>query len=206
MGVKIKRFEFGMQGTNCYVIYNGGSECAVIDCDVDRRNQLAAFLEENGLKPTYILLTHGHGDHIGAVESVREKYGCKVCIGEREADVLLEPEKNLSGLMGGEISIVADKLLKNGEILKVGDMGFEVILTPGHTHGSVCYIIEDNIISGDTLFAGSCGRTDFVTGNWEEIVKSLKTLGNMEGDYNVFPGHGPSTTLEYERKNNPFMK
>ena len=89
--------------------------------------------------------------------------------------------------------------------MKVGDLEFTVLETPGHTAGSVCYLIGNNIFSGDTLFQGSCGRTDLPTGNWGEIIASLKRLRNLPGDYNVYPGHGPATTLEIERRMNPYM-
>ena len=107
--------------------------------------------------------------------------------------------------MSGPTSLSADVWVQEGDAVKVGDLEFTVLETPGHTAGSVCYLIGNNIFSGDTLFQGSCGRTDLPTGNWGEIIASLKRLRNLPGDYNVYPGHGPSTTLEIERRMNPYM-
>lgn len=204
--IHIKTFVFGMCETNCYLIYDQNKNCVVVDCDGDGV-EVEKYIDENHFKLTHILLTHGHSDHIGAVKKLKDKFKCKICIGENEEDVLEDPNFNLSAMMGGQpISLRADCFLKNGEFLKAGSMTFRVINTPGHTKGSICYIVEDNLITGDTLFAGSCGRTDLATGDWGTIIKSLRKLSALEGDYKVFPGHGPSTTLDYERKTNMYLK
>lgn len=202
--MKIKTLEIGNIGTNCYVISDDQGVCAIIDCDGNPR-PLFQYIEENHLKPTHILLTHGHHDHIGAVEAVKEKYGCKVCAAQKEAQLLADPMANCSVYMGGAMTLCADEWLKEGDCVKVGDLEFSVLETPGHTAGSICFIIGDSIFSGDTLFMGSCGRTDLPTGNWGEIIASLKRLRNLPGDYHVYPGHGPATTLEIERRTNPYM-
>lgn len=202
--MKIQTLEIGTIGTNCYVISDDNGICAIIDCDGNPQ-PLFRYIEENNLKPTHILLTHGHHDHIGAVEAVQEKYGCTVCAAQKEQALLADPMANCSMFMGGATTLTADVWVKEGDAVKVGDLEFTVLETPGHTAGSVCYLISDNIFSGDTLFQGSCGRTDLPTGNWGEILASLKRLRNLPGDYNVYPGHGPSTTLEIERRMNPYM-
>ncbi len=200
----IKTIPMGTIGTNCYVIYDDNGTAAIVDCD-GRPGPLFRFIEANHLKPTHILLTHGHFDHIGAVPEVKEKYGCIVCAGAKESRVLADPAINSSLYYGTPLSIQPDLLLEDGDTVQVGTMRFQVLFTPGHTEGSICYIVENNIISGDTLFQGSCGRTDLPTGDWNTILQSLKRLKELDGEYLVFPGHGPATTLNTERRYNPFM-
>ena len=202
--MNIKTLEMGYIGTNCYVVSDDNGICAIIDCDGNPQ-PLYNYIAQNQLKPTHILLTHGHFYHIGAVEAVKEKYGCKVYAAEKEAALLADPALNASDMASVPLRIYADVSVKNADTISVGDLQFSVLETPGHTQGSVCFLIEKNIFSGDTLFLGSCGRTDFPTGDYQTILSSLQKLKNLEGDYVVYPGHGPATTLEYERKTNPFM-
>ena len=202
--MNIKTLEMGYIGTNCYVVSDDNGICAIIDCDGNPQ-PLYNYIAQNQLKPTHILLTHGHFDHIGAVEAVKEKYGCKVYAAEKEAALLADPALNASDMASVPLRIYADVSVKNADTISVGDLQFSVLETPGHTQGSVCFLIEKNIFSGDTLFLGSCGRTDFPTGDYQTILSALQKLKNLEGDYVVYPGHGPATTLEYERKTNPFM-
>ena len=103
------------------------------------------------------------------------------------------------------LRIAPDVFVKDGDVITVGSISFSVLETPGHTQGSICFLADKNIFSGDTLFLGSCGRTDLPTGDYQTILASLQKLKNLAGDYVVYPGHGPATTLEYERKINPFM-
>lgn len=203
--LKMKILPLGPLQTNCYVISDQNGSCVVIDCDSDR-GTLSAYLKENNLHPSYVLLTHGHSDHTGSALKMKESFGLKIAVGELEEDVLKDAFENPEAYAEITGEIKPDVLLKDGETLTVGEMRFEVLHTPGHTKGSVCYVIEDILISGDTLFAGSCGRTDFFTGSFEDIVQSLKRLADLKGDYKVYPGHGPYTTLDYERKHNPFMR
>lgn len=202
--MKIKILPIGTIETNCYVISDDKGTCAIIDCDGNAR-PLFAYIEENNLKPTHILLTHGHYDHVGIVELVKEKYGCAVVAAKAEEALLADPRLNLSVMMGGNVALYPDVLVGEGDVVSVGDLEFRVMLTPGHTSGSVCYVVADQIFSGDTLFQGSCGRTDLPTGDWSTIVKSLARLRDLSGDYIVYPGHGPYTSLEMERKSNPYM-
>ena len=167
--MKIQTLEIGNIGTNCYVISDDQGTCAIIDCDGNPQ-PLFRYIEENSLKPTHILLTHGHDDHIGAVEMVKEKYGCPVYACKKEQALLADPALNCSLYMSGPTSLSADVWVQEGDAVKVGDLEFTVLETPGHTAGSVCYLIGNNIFSGDTLFQGSCGRTDLPTGNWGEII------------------------------------
>lgn len=202
--MKIKDFAMGAIGTNCYVISDDQGNAAIIDCDGDP-TPLFDYVTQNNLKPTHILLTHGHHDHIGSVDLVQEKYGCRVYAGGDELRVLSDPAANCSLYCGSPVTIQPDVLLSDGDQVQVGDLTFTTIFTPGHTEGSVCFQIGQHIFSGDTLFEGSCGRTDLATGDWATILRSLKRLGNLPGDYMVYPGHGPATTMEQERRSNPYM-
>jgi len=202
--MKIKTLPLGQMSTNCYVVSDENNTCAIFDCDGNGLD-LIQYLEKNQLKPTHILLTHGHFDHIGAVETIKEKYGCPVYAGAKELPVLTDPNINFSIQVGAPISITPDHLLQEGDVVTVGTMEFTVMETPGHTCGSISFISENVIFSGDTLFQGSCGRTDFPTGDWETILHSLKRLRDLPGDYEVYSGHGPMTTMDAERKTNPFF-
>ena len=203
--MKIKTFPMGTIGTNCYVISDTAGNTAIIDCDGDP-NSLFQYVADNNLTPTHILLTHGHSDHIGSVDLIKEKYHCQVLAAKEELPILTNPSANCSLYSGQALTVQPDVLFETGDIIKVGDLEFSVLLTPGHTQGSTCFILEDNIFSGDTLFQGSCGRTDLPTGDWGTIVHSLKVLKDLSGDYSVHPGHGPSTTLGIERRSNPYMQ
>ncbi len=200
----IQTFEMGSIGTNCYVVSDDKGNCAIVDCD-GNTTALFHYIAQNNLKPSHILLTHGHFDHIGAVEEVKEKYGCVVCACDKEIPLLSDPSLNASNMSPRALSISPDVTVKEGDTIEVGDLKFKVIETPGHTLGSVCFIIENAILSGDTLFLGSCGRVDFPTGDPKAMMASLQRLKNLQGDYVVYPGHGPATSLDYERRTNPFM-
>lgn len=130
----------------------------------------------------------------------------KIVGAAKEMPVFTDPALNCSQFVGGPIIVHPDILVSEGDKVTVGDMEFDVMETPGHTVGSICFIGKDIIFSGDTLFQGSCGRTDLPTGDWDDIKKSLKRLAALPGDYQVYSGHGPATTLETERRTNPYMR
>ena len=203
--MKIACYAAGSVGTNNYVVSDDNGITAIIDCDGNPA-PLYSYIEKNNLKVTHILLTHGHYDHTGSVNEVAEHYGCAIVGCAKEMRVFTDPSINCSHFCCGDIIVHPDVLVNNGDVVKVGDMEFEVLETPGHTEGSICYICKDTIFSGDTLFQGSCGRTDLPTGNWNDIIQSLKKLAALPGDYQVYSGHGPATTLETERRTNPYMK
>lgn len=203
--MKIACYAAGSVGTNNYVVSDDNGITAIIDCDGNPA-PLYSYIEKNNLKVTHILLTHGHYDHTGSVNEVAEHYGCTIVGCAKEMRVFTDPSINCSHFCCGDITVHPDVLVKNGDVVKVGDMEFEVLETPGHTEGSICFICKDVIFSGDTLFQGSCGRTDLPTGNWNDIIQSLKKLAALPGDYQVYSGHGPATTLETERRTNPYMK
>lgn len=204
--MKIKRLQLGELGTNCYIV--SGEDFALVIDPADVSEELISFVyEEKDKQNKYILLTHCHIDHILGVERVKEIWDCPIVIGEKEAISLQTPSENLSTyIFGKEYSLKADLLVKNGDIITLGSKEISVLETSGHTKGSVCYILEDNMFSGDTLFKGTIGRTDFPTSNIEEMAKTLEMLSKMEKDYNLYPGHDDATTLFREKKFNQYMR
>lgn len=195
---------------NCYLLVDEKTgEAAIVDPAwyVDEFNDI---LEKNNAKLKYIMLTHGHFDHIFGVHGLKEATGAKVVIHFKDAEHLTDPGKSLAegNMPEPQIPVSADVLLKEGDVITLGDEEIKVMSTPGHTMGSVCYIIESEktIISGDTLFCMTAGRTDFPDGSDELMIKSLKRLIVLEGDYRVLPGHNRETTLESERKRNWYIR
>ena len=201
----IKTFISGMCETNSYILADEDKNCVIVDPE-GSPNQYIKYIDSEGLKPVYILLTHAHFDHIGAMEGLKKEYGIPVLAGADEKRVLNDPNINLTSMIGAGKSFEADRYLADGEEFTAGNMKFKTLFTPGHTCGSVCFICGDILIAGDTLFMGSCGRTDFPTGDWGTISRSLQMLKNLDGDYRVLSGHGSETTLETERRTNMFMR
>ena len=204
----LKRLVVGIYAANCYVLADEKTkETAVIDPGGDCEDILRLIREEN-LKPKYIILTHGHLDHIGAVKELKEKTKAMVLIHELDKDMLVDEKKNLSFFVSANIrAVLPDRLLKDGDILELGELKLEIIHTPGHTEGSICIKVGDSIFSGDTLFYGSIGRTDLPGGSYNDIINSIKEkILIFKDDTVVYPGHGSSTTVGFERVNNPFLK
>ena len=209
--IEIFRFITEPLDSNCYVIKDSGSNNAVVIDPGHPRASALKFVEENGLNVEYILLTHRHFDHIlGAAEFAR-KTGAKLAIHKADAVGLESAEHSLFDMFEDYYDIAqelvnADVLLSEGDVIEWAGGRFEVMHTPGHSAGSVCYKIEDSIFTGDTLFERSIGRIDFPTGNEQEMIASLNRLKNISGDYKVYSGHGEPTTLDKERRNNIYMK
>ena len=195
---------------NCYLLVDEKTgEAAIVD-PAWYVDEFKDILEKNNAKLKYILLTHGHFDHIFGVHGLREATGAKVVIHFKDAEHLTDPKKSLAegNMPDPQIPVTADILIKEGDVLNLGDEEIKVMSTPGHTMGSVCYIIESDktIISGDTLFCMTAGRTDFPDGSDELMVKSLRRLIAIEGDYRVLPGHNRETTLEREKSRNWYIR
>ncbi len=209
--IEVKAFSVGSLGTNCYVVtHKETGETAVVDPGGDNLS-LMGYLDEIGEENIkYILLTHGHYDHIASAKKLSDKYSADIVISEDEEIFLRDENLNLAGFLGCICyePFSADILLADGDKLALGDAEFTFILTSGHTLGSGCYVFpEDRILfSGDTLFAGSIGRTDFPTSDYTEMIRSLKKLRDLKGDFRLYPGHNSSSTLDYERKHNMFMR
>ncbi len=204
---RIKTFPAGQMGTNCYILYREDQKKAVIvDPGADGSNILNRC-RELSVTAEAILLTHGHFDHIMAVNDITGEFpGAKIYAGEVEKEMLFNPAVNLSSSFGGDYSVHADELVKDGDILRLAGISFQVLSTPGHTSGSVCYLVleEGVLLSGDTLFKESLGRTDLPTGNQSQIIKSItERLFTLPEDTLVYPGHGDPTTIGYEKTNNP---
>ena len=205
---KIDSRILGMVGTNCYLLCNMDiKECVLID-PADSQDEISRMIDESGCSLKGILLTHGHFDHIMAADAVRDKYGVKVYASCDEKNTLEQPHINLGEAYGLKLSVKADVWHKDGEILKLAGFDIEALHTPGHTEGGSCYYIREIgvLFSGDTLFCGSVGRTDFPGGSSREIRESLhKLLNALPDETNVYPGHDTSTTIGYEKRYNPFV-
>jgi glyoxylase-like metal-dependent hydrolase (beta-lactamase superfamily II) len=206
--MRIERFQLGSLWTNCYVVANSTKDAFVIDPGGPTA-EVKRFIAENGLCVKRILLTHGHGDHIAGLEEIRDLASDGTAIHSEDEDCVTNPSKNLSSMMGTSFKFKgADLTLKDGDTISAGDMSVKVIHTPGHTKGGCCFYISEGdealLISGDTLFARSVGRTDLPGGDERELLKSLKKLDSFPDSLPVYPGHGPSTTLGEERMLNPF--
>lgn len=194
--MKITPLILGVLDTNCYLVSDGAGNAAVIDPSAEPERILAA-VREQGVQIRAILLTHGHFDHVGAVRPIAEATGCAVWL--NALDCALPPD------MTGGLLYYTDAYGEGDEVT-VGELTFTVLHTPGHTPGSVCLRCENTLFSGDTLFAGSCGRIDFPGGRGDQMRESLDRLAAIPEDLTVLPGHGEGTTLEWERKYNPFMR
>ncbi len=192
-------------GTNCYLLQNGNNAAVIDPGEVTPK--LLEFAEGQKDKPNkLIVLTHCHFDHIGGVEAVKEIWGSKVVISKDEAEGLIDNRINLSGYWTDEaISIVPDITVSDGDELKLGEETLKVIWAPGHTKGSVCYLLQDILFSGDTLFKMSIGRTDLPTADFNSLITSLDKLKNLSPEIRVLPGHGGKTTIGFEMQNNPYM-
>ena len=203
--MQVKSSSFGNMDNNCYLIVDEKTnKSALVDCS-EYSEKMINLIGNTDLE--YILLTHGHCDHIAGAKQIKEKYNAKIVIAANDEPMLHSGRLSLAVFIGGEQNDAdADVIVKDNDKIILGDTEISVISTPGHTKGSVCYLVENSLFSGDTLFYCSCGRTDFPSGSVEEMMNSLKRLKNLDGDYTVYTGHGSHTTLNFERKNNPYMK
>lgn len=212
--IKVEQYVVGMVQTNCYVVANTETNaCIVIDPGASGL-KLAEKIRESGYTPQAVLLTHGHFDHAGAAATVAKEFKIPIYAHEAEEDTLKTPEKNVGYMMGVKESYYADIYLRDEEEITLAGMKIRVLHTPGHTEGGCCYYLPEEAVlfSGDTLFAQSVGRTDLPGGSMSQIVRSIReklmTLseaGNPDTDITVYPGHNEVTTIETERKYNPYL-
>lgn len=203
--ISIKTAVFGNLENNCYLLTDEKSgKSALVDC-TDSSEKMREFIKNAKLE--YILLTHGHYDHIGGVADIKELTGAKVVISKEDEHMLSSSRGSLAAFCGlSQKNSSADIIVDDNDIITLGDTEIKVMSTPGHTKGSVCYICDNVMFSGDTLFFCSCGRTDFPGGDSSEMLNSLKKIASLSGNLTVYPGHDRATTLDFERANNPYIK
>jgi hydroxyacylglutathione hydrolase len=203
----IKCLTVGPIQANCYLVWDEATREALVIDPGDEGSKILTEINNEQLKVKYIVNTHGHMDHISANACVKEATGAKLLIHIADAPYLQDTEKNLSAFMGnpGESS-VPDQLLNGGEELRVGSLIFTVFPTPGHTPGGISLKTAGVIFTGDALFRDSIGRTDFPGGDYAMLIKSiLEQIMPLEDQTAVYPGHGPATTVGYERAHNPYL-
>ena len=198
--MEVKVLQVGPIGTNCYILEDEKARAAAIIDPGDEAGRILQVIEDDGVDVKYILLTHGHYDHTTAVPQLHKALP--------QAEIYIHrADANGAGSqlfpLAGQIPDL--KFYDEGDTLALGDMTIQVLHTPGHSKGSVTLKVGDVLFCGDTLFAGSCGRTDLAGGSYAEIMASLKKLGQLPGDYHVCPGHDVTSTLERERRSNPFL-
>ena len=195
--INMKHLALGAYQTNCYLVWGeNANTCVVIDPGYEP-DTILAEVKKLGKEIAAILLTHGHFDHVGGVKEIAAETDCPVYL--CEADLSMPPQMTAGPLY-------YTNTYAEGDFVELAGLSFKVLHTPGHTPGSVCLQCENVLFSGDTLFWGSCGRTDLPGGSWSTIRVSLKRLADLPGDYEVYPGHGDFTTLSFERKMNPYMQ
>ena len=199
--MEVKVLQVGPIGTNCYILEDEKAHAAAVIDPGDEAGRILQVIEDDGVDVKYILLTHGHYDHTTAVPQLHKALP--------QAEIYIHrADANGAGSqlfpLAGQIPDL--KFYDEGDTLALGDMTIQVLHTPGHSKGSVTLKVGDVLFCGDTLFAGSCGRTDLAGGSYAEIMASLKKLGQLPGDYHVCPGHDVTSTLERERRSNPFLR
>lgn len=192
--------------TNCYIVYEPDRQAVIIDPGAQAGRILEAVRKAE-VTARHVLLTHVHFDHIEAAKEVLEATGADLLVPAGDAPALTNPVTSLVSLFrpGTRCDLQAARTLRDGDTVTAGALTLKVLHTPGHTPGSSCYLGDGILFSGDTLFAGSAGRTDFPGGDGTALLRSLKRLAALPGDYRVYPGHDESTTLEAERRHNPYM-
>lgn len=201
----VKTTSFGSMQNNCYLIIDKKTNVSVlVDCP-EYNEKMEELIGDTELR--YILLTHGHYDHIGGLSKVQEKYGCKIAVSEADAPMLASGRLSLGAFCGvSNPKVHPDLILSDGDKITLGDTEISVIATPGHTKGGLCFLAGDYLFTGDTLFFCSCGRTDFPGGNANEMAESLKKLKSLPGNLKIMTGHDRQSSLDFERNNNPYMK
>jgi len=207
--LKIGSIVLSVCSTNCYFVYHEGkNECIVFD-PADRGDYIYQDLKDRGFKVTDIFLTHGHFDHIWGCTKLRSLTSAQVYALDKEEDVLLSSDLNCSEMAGRGCTVKANKLLSDLDVIEINGFRIQVLATPGHTKGSCCYYFIDDgvLISGDTLFQESIGRSDLPTGSGGTLIRSIEEkLSPLPDDTKVYPGHGGQTTIGHERKYNPFWR
>ena len=197
----INTYPMGEYGANCYFIIDNLSKDTIVIDPGANGNSIIREIESLGCNLKAILLTHAHFDHIGAVEELKEKYSVPLYVNEGEVENF-KKNNTVYAKLPSNYNLISD-----GDILKFNSIEVKCLHTPGHSQGGMCFLIQDNVFTGDTLFQGSIGRTDFVTGNYDTLINSIEEkLMVLDKNTKVYPGHGPSSTIIYERMRNPFLQ
>lgn len=206
--MKMTVLTLGVCDANCYLIKTEKDRGIVIDPGGEPERILTAC-EAMGMKPALLLCTHGHFDHVTALTPLKQATGAEICIHQADEELLKDPSllgRMIPAMMPGYKPAPADRLLQDGQLVTLDEVTLRVFHTPGHSAGSCCFLSEDMIFTGDTLFAGSIGRTDLYGGSMGVLRQSLSLLRGLPGDLKVLPGHGEATTLSYERSHNPYLR
>ncbi|MBN2329872.1 MAG: MBL fold metallo-hydrolase [Candidatus Omnitrophica bacterium] len=206
--MQVVQIPVGMLRANCYLVYGEKSRHAVIIDPGEESETILAAIRERRIEPVWILLTHGHGDHIGAVGDLKNAFQIPVAIHREEADMLIDAHANLSGLFGEPVlSPPADRLLKDGDGIEFDNHVITVSHTPGHSPGGVCFGLNHHLFTGDALFKETVGRTDLPGGSHVRLIQSIRDkILSLGDDVILYPGHGPITTVGEERRSNPYLR
>ncbi len=204
--IQVQTFMLGQLGANCHILTMPTGEAVAVDIGAEPQ-RILQILKSQNLRLHTILLTHGHYDHFGGVAQVQKQTGAQVFIHEADAPMLTDRKLSLADYVLAETfePVTEFETFTEGETISAGEFCFQVLHTPGHSKGSVCYLCETMLFTGDTLFRRSIGRTDFPGGSSREIRASLRRLGTLEGEYSVYPGHLELTTLSAERRENHYL-
>ena len=204
--IKIGRIVLGVCTTNCYLVYRKDSNKVIIVDPADAGDQIYSMVTGKGFEVEAIFLTHGHFDHILGAKALKEATGVQIYALAEEKELCESVKRNLSEWGGKAYTLTPDVLVRDGEKITVADMTCKVIATPGHTEGSCCYYFEEDgiVLSGDTIFQESVGRTDFPTGSTSKLVRSIREkIFVLPDETLLYPGHGDSTTVGHEKQYNP---
>lgn len=203
----IEKIVVGKFGVNCYIMMCDETKEAIIIDPGAQAHIIEREIKKYEAKVKYIVLTHGHGDHIGAVEALKELFNVPVVASEDEDDMLQNPDYNESSrICDLSISFQADHYIRDNDLLTFGNKTMKFITTPGHTKGGMCILVDNHLFTGDTLFNRSVGRTDLYGGSHQTLIASVAfKLFKLDDETHVYPGHGPKSTIGYERANNPFI-
>jgi glyoxylase-like metal-dependent hydrolase (beta-lactamase superfamily II) len=207
MSMKIKAFVVGPIDVNCYILQDDETGHGLIIDPGGSGEAIWHYLQQEKISVAAIVNTHAHGDHLGAVDYLRAKTGAPFCLDEREAPLLADAKKNLSAFMGFALTVrPADCYLRDGQVIKAGHLSFKVLATPGHSPGGICLYGEKLLFSGDSLFQGAIGRCDFPGSSESQLIHGLLTkIMILPDDTKVYPGHGPASTIGWEKRHNPYL-
>ena len=205
----LRSITLGTYGTNCYLLADEATgDALAVDCPVFSAEYRAMLQKAGVTRLKYILLTHGHFDHVCGVKELKDAFGGEICIHSADAECLFDPEQSIASEFPEitQIPCRADILLEDGDTLPFGGDAIRVMHVPGHTRGSVCYFYKDLMFSGDTLFYLSMGRTDLPGGSTKQLFAGLRAIGQIPGQYRILPGHGDLTDLAFEKAYNRYLR